>query len=213
MHRYLILGTDTGVGKTFVSAALCAALLRTGQRVTACKPIETGNPRESDLDVIARLCGPSEKLDVHPGVRYALAAAPSAAARAQGSPAPSAAQCAMMAHAGSGAIVVETCGGALTPLSASEYVADIAAALPDFRTLLVAGLRLGVLSHTFGALEYLRSHGRAIASVLLNDCFAPSPPWYVKATREDLAARGLACAYVAHGAQITDPVFDELIAS
>src|SRR5262249_56223172 len=48
----LVVGTDTGVGKTWVSCALARALRETGQQVVAVKPIETGvtDPPKPDED-------------------------------------------------------------------------------------------------------------------------------------------------------------------
>ena len=40
----LITGTDTGVGKTWTGCALARALRRSGRRVVAVKPLETGCP-------------------------------------------------------------------------------------------------------------------------------------------------------------------------
>lgn len=214
-HRYLLLGTDTDVGKTFVCAALCAALLRTGARVTVCKPVETGAPPETDIDAVARLCERNPRLRSAKGLRYALAAAPTAAARAESRPAPSAGDVAAMirgAEERTDAIVVETCGGALTPLSATDYVADVAVRLPGYTTVLIAGLRLGVLSHALGAVEYLRSRGMPSPAVVLNDRYAASPAWYVESTRSDLASRGIDVASVIpHGSGLADVDFTQLI--
>ena len=204
----LVLGTDTDVGKTFVCAALCAALLRAGQRVTACKPVETGAPSEPDIDAIARLCGRDQRLHVRRGLRYALAAAPSAAAKAEHRPAPTADAVAALVRAAQermDAVIVETCGGALTPLTSTDCVADVALRLPEYRCVLVAGLRLGVLSHALGAVEYLRARGAPAPTVVLNDRYGTSPDWYVESTRDDLRARGLeVAAFVPHGARFAD---------
>ena len=212
-RRYLVLGTDTDVGKTFVCAALCAALLKTGSRVTVCKPVETGG--QSDLDAIAHLCKRSERLRVRKGLRYALAGAPTAAAKAENRPAPSALDVAAIVRSSeeqADAVIVETCGGALTPLSHADVVADLVARLPEYRPVIVAGLRLGVLSHTFGAVEYLRSRGAREPLVVLNDRYASSPFWYVESTRGDLRLRGLdAVAFVGYRQSIEDVDFSQLL--
>lgn len=209
MQRFLLLGTDTDVGKTLVAAALCRAHLRIGKRVVACKPVETGNPAESDLDVVVRLCTAGRRPDLLrtvAGMRFSLAAAPTAAARAQGAPPLSAAQFAAVARsaeAGADAVVVEGCGGALTPLSDSDFVADSAALLAEYRLLLVAGLKLGVLGHVFAVAHYLRSIGRDEFDVVLCDRFGPSPAWYVDSTKDDLARRRLrVSAVVPHFAEM-----------
>ncbi len=211
-----MFGTDTDIGKTYVSAALCFALLQTGARVVACKPLETGESPESDLEMIVRLCGRAEGLRTRRGLRYALAAAPTAAAIAERRPQPSAADVAAIVRAaeeGADAMVVETCGGVMSPLSASDLMADVAARLPDYRTVLVAGLRLGVLSHTFAAVEALRARGAARPPlVVLNDRFRTSAQWYVDSTRADLRTRGLEpAAFVAHDAPMEDVDLSALI--
>src|SRR5260370_5961756 len=45
---YFITGTDTGVGKTVVTALLASVLRRRGLHVGVMKPVETGCPREGD---------------------------------------------------------------------------------------------------------------------------------------------------------------------
>lgn len=203
MQRFLLLGTDTDIGKTTACAALCAALLRTGRTVVACKPVETGSQTHADLKSLQTLLGAGERLRTVAGIRYELAAAPSAAARDAGERPPSIAECAKIVRAAeddAGGIVVETCGGALTPLSASEYVGDLAASLPDYRVILVAGLRLGVLSHSFSAAHYMRSIGRPIDAVILCDRFGHSTAAYVRSTQEDMERRGLhVAAFIPHG--------------
>ncbi|MBV9271556.1 MAG: AAA family ATPase, partial [Candidatus Eremiobacteraeota bacterium] len=42
MHRYLVTGTDTDVGKTRVTAALTRALKDAGEKTTVVKLVQTG---------------------------------------------------------------------------------------------------------------------------------------------------------------------------
>ena len=77
----VVTGTDTGVGKTVVTAAIAAAAMRAGRTVGVVKPAQTGD--ESDVDSVRRLAGPA--------VAVALASfpdplAPLAAARVAGLP-------------------------------------------------------------------------------------------------------------------------------
>lgn len=46
MRGLFVTGTDTGVGKTIVAAAICAALAAHGERVAAFKPVVTGTDDE-----------------------------------------------------------------------------------------------------------------------------------------------------------------------
>ena len=100
----------------------------------------------------------------------------------------------------------------MTPLSNADCVADIAPRLPDYQPLLVAGLRLGVLSHAFGAMEALQARGARKPLVILSDRFRESPAWFVESTRDDLASRGLrAVAFVGHGAPPESVDFSALL--
>jgi dethiobiotin synthetase len=75
-----VTGTDTGVGKTVVAAAIAASQLALGRRVAAVKPAQTGvGPDEDgDLAELRRLGG---ELSLHEGVRLEHPLAPATAGR------------------------------------------------------------------------------------------------------------------------------------
>src|SRR5438445_83085 len=78
LSGFVITGTDTGVGKTFVTARLAADLRRRNIRTLACKPAESG--RDNDAHVLAEAAG-------HAPVclyRFAAPVAPGVAAEAEG---------------------------------------------------------------------------------------------------------------------------------
>src|SRR4051812_48249740 len=54
-----VTGTDTGVGKTVVAAAICAALRERGTAVAAWKPVVTGtgDPGRADHERLAAAAG------------------------------------------------------------------------------------------------------------------------------------------------------------
>jgi dethiobiotin synthetase len=83
-----VTGTDTGVGKTVVTAALAAMQLSLGRRVAVVKPAQTGvEPgADGDLEEVRRLAG---AVSLHEGVRLAAPLAPDTAARLAGSDLPS----------------------------------------------------------------------------------------------------------------------------
>jgi dethiobiotin synthetase len=81
-----VIGTNTEVGKTWVTAQLLATLKLRGARVAARKPVQSYGPDEIDTDA-ARLAGASgeEVVDICPAHRwYPLALAPPMAAHALG---------------------------------------------------------------------------------------------------------------------------------
>ena len=98
MRAVVVTGTDTGVGKTVVTAALAAALRVAGSRVAVVKPVQTGVAlgEPGDLDEVRRLAGIDDLHEFAPLSRAARAgdgrapiwreAAGGARARGSGSP-------------------------------------------------------------------------------------------------------------------------------
>jgi dethiobiotin synthetase len=167
----LIVGTDTDVGKTWVSCALIRALRDTGQTVTAVKPIETGitDPPRPDEDgallaEAAGQAGPKRAL-----VRLALKAAPAVAADEEGVKIEYEDLIARMRSLVSPAsmLIVEGTGGLLSPLTWTDNHLDLAHSL-DARVLLVAADRFGTINHTLMALRVLRTEKVPVLGVVLN---------------------------------------------
>ena len=83
----VVTGTDTGVGKTVVTAAIAATASAAGLRVAVVKPGQTGilpgTAEESDVDVVRRLASPAMARTL---ATYPHPLAPLAAARTSGLP-------------------------------------------------------------------------------------------------------------------------------
>jgi dethiobiotin synthetase len=144
----LVTGTDTGVGKTYVTAALAAACLRDGRRVGVLKAAQTG-PDDDAAWIAARVPG----ITVRTALRYEAAVAPAVAARLEGAPEPGLAPIVAAARelrAGSDGLLVEGSGGLL--------------GLP---LLIVARPGLGTLNHTALTVEVARARGLAVAGVVV----------------------------------------------
>ncbi len=153
MHRYFVTGTDTGIGKTYVTAVLARALREAGETVTVVKAVQTGlaPDQEGDAQRAARLAGTAAR----ELLRLRKPADPWSAALAEGRHAPRAAALAEALAAIPGAVVVEGAGGLLVPLNEDETFADLARAA-GLTVILAVGLRLGCINHallTLGACE------------------------------------------------------------
>jgi dethiobiotin synthetase len=171
-----VTGTDTGVGKTTVSAALLAAWRRSGRRVAPLKPIETGcdgvppDLVPADALRLAAAAGLADTpVDVLCPNRYALPASPEAASRAEGRPVDLDAIDRAHARLAAGAdlVLVEGAGGLLVPIAPGVLMADLAARL-GATLLLVARASLGTINHTLLTVEAARRRGLAVAGVILN---------------------------------------------
>ncbi|MFQ3320628.1 MAG: dethiobiotin synthetase, partial [Natronomonas sp.] len=54
-----VVGTDTGIGKTVVTAALVARVRERGVGARAIKPAQTGYPEDDDAAFVSEACGES----------------------------------------------------------------------------------------------------------------------------------------------------------
>lgn len=160
-----VTGTDTEIGKTFVSTALAAAAHRAGLRVGVMKPVASGAARapaglrnedalalmsavgETDYDATNPYC-------FEPPISPHLAAAEAGVTI----------DIEQIAHRVRVRAtqydwqVVEGAGGWRTPLGGGSSIADLARAV-GFPVLLVVGLRLGCLNHAALSAEAIRGSG------------------------------------------------------
>jgi dethiobiotin synthetase len=191
-----VTGTDTGVGKTILSAALLAAMAAAGERVRAHKPAVTGLdeppggwlpgvwPRDHEL--LASVAGMTPE-DVAP-LRYGPAVSPHLAARLAGeaiNPADLIAR-ARAARTGEGTLIVEGVGGLLVPLTDDFTVRDLAAAL-GLPVLIAASPGLGTINHTLLTLAAARAAGLAVRAVVLTPW--PDAPKEMERSNRDTIAR------------------------
>ena len=170
MRGCFVTGTDTGVGKTVVSAAIVTVLRARGASVRALKPVITGLDAPPDPvwppdhALLASLTGQSPD-EVAP-IRFGPAVSPRLAAELTGAPLdPDAIARAVVdsqdaaqgAHAD--ALVIEGVGGLLVPFADDVYVVrDLARELAP-PVVVVARPGLGTINHTLLTLEAARRRG------------------------------------------------------
>ena len=128
------------------------------------KAVQTGLApgTEGDAAVAASLAG-CASLEF---ARFGLAADPWSAALAEGAPLLHAAILARRIEAVPGPLIVEGAGGAAVPINATETLTTVAA-LTSCEAVVVAGLRLGAISHTLLTLAYLSAHDVPVRGVVL----------------------------------------------
>jgi dethiobiotin synthetase len=169
--RVFVTATDTGVGKTEVSAALLSLLADAGQEPIPFKPYESGvAPSSEPADARALLTASRSKrtLDQVCLHRYIEPLAPGVAAergeRDSGHTWRDTLR-ALKTMEGR-ALVVEGAGGLLVPLDAKHDVIDLieAAKLP---VVLVARAGLGTLNHTGLSIEALKARGLKVLAVVM----------------------------------------------
>jgi dethiobiotin synthetase len=172
---FFVAGTDTGIGKTLVAAALLHAYAGLGHRVLGMKPVAAGAELVAGVWVnedvaMLRAAG---NVQVAPELLnpylFREAIAPHIAADHKGVrieiPRIRAAFEALAAQAD--VVVVEGVGGLLVPLSEHKDAADLAAAL-DLPLILVVGMRLGCINHALLTMEAIAARGLKLAGWVAN---------------------------------------------
>ncbi len=145
MKRFIVTGTDTGIGKTVFAAALTGALCG-----VYWKPIQAGLDGETDSEIAARLSGRPVLPEAY---RFRLPASPHRAAAAEGRAIDTAT---LLLPDTDVPLVVEGAGGLAVPLSEDTLLIDVFArwAAP---LVLCARTSLGTINHTLLSLEAIRA--------------------------------------------------------
>jgi dethiobiotin synthetase len=198
--RVVVLGTGTGVGKTWVSRALAEALRRRGAWVVASKPIETGfsgaasDGAASDGAVLARA---SSQTPLAPPFTFPDPVSPHLAARRAGRTIdlPTIArhvteQANEMTSHVTPFLIVESAGGCLSPLGPALTNTDLALALEPAFWILVAPDALGVLHDVGATLAALTTRGRRPDHLVL--CAAREPDASTGTNAAELRELGIA---------------------
>lgn len=174
MRGWLVTGTDTGIGKTLVSAALCRLRARSGP-VVYVKPVQSGaadgDDDAADVSVLAGVpttTGPVIGPSLAPGVAARLAGDDLA-----GDELVEVVRTAAAAHPDA-ELVVEGAGGLLVELAADgTTIVDLARAL-QLPLLVVARPGLGTLNHTALTLAVADHRGAPVSGIVV--CGYPPDP-------------------------------------
>lgn len=160
-----VTGTDTGVGKTVVTAALAAALARAGVAVRALKPVASGVPEGEpgeDASLLALAAGHAPKSFV----RLVAPLSPHRAALLEETEVDPDALLAWLRAERGEVTLAEGAGGFEVPVTPRYRMSDLAEAL-GWPVLVVASDRLGVLNHVLLTVEAVRRRGLPVAGVVL----------------------------------------------
>ena len=170
----LVVGTDTAVGKTWITCALAKALMAAGQHVIAVKPFETGVPSgvPEDGELLAQATGQAEPRQALVRLKSPLAVA--VAADQEGVTIDYEAVLSKVREFARPDVflLVEGVGGLLAPVTWSDNALDMAHSL-NARVLVVSSDRLGTINHTLLTLRVLKAEKLPILGVVLNQPAEP----------------------------------------
>ena len=173
---FFVTGTDTEVGKTFVSCALLAAANRQGLRSLALKPVAAGAQddgeglKNEDATALQKYASvPLSYSQINPIV-FEAAIAPHIAAQKQGR----SISLSRLTGLARGALstphdfsLVEGAGGWLVPINGREMLSDLAREL-NLGVILVVGLRLGCINHALLTAQAIKLSGLKLAGWVAN---------------------------------------------
>lgn len=166
LRGLFITGTDTGVGKTVVAAALLHRY-RGSLPVAYWKPIQTGIEQDNDTAEVSRLgeCQPAEILDA--GVRLPRPLSPHLAAKLSGTTISMEDVLDHLAGDRRKAFwIVEGAGGLLVPINDSQKMSDMMMSL-GWPLVVVARSSLGTINHTLLTLEAARRRSLWVMGVVM----------------------------------------------
>ncbi|MGK2907206.1 MAG: dethiobiotin synthase [Desulfuromonadales bacterium] len=168
-----ITGTDTGVGKTLVAAALARHFSSQGLRVGVMKPIETGVNETLELGADATLlrwaAGSADDQELISPYRFSQPAAPCQAATTAKEQI-EADKIVAAYHAlrqGKDIVLVEGAGGLMVPIRGGYIMADLARQM-GLPLLIVTHPRLGTLNHTLLTTFAARAMDLELSGFIIN---------------------------------------------
>ncbi|MBI3399494.1 MAG: dethiobiotin synthase [Deltaproteobacteria bacterium] len=172
---FFITGTDTGVGKTFITAGIAVVLKEKGVDVGVMKPIETGCPGKDeklgpqDALFLKKAAGLSGDIDLINPYRFKAFLAPSIASRLENKSVDlkKIKECYDKLASQHKLMLVEGVGGLLVPLNETETVADLVKLL-KLPLIIIAASRLGTINHTLLTVRYAQSIGIEVKGIILN---------------------------------------------
>jgi len=173
LKRWFITGTDTEIGKTYVSCALIRYLTAHGYRVAAMKPVasgceNTGDGLRSDdalgLMTVTNVVLPYETVNPY---AFEPAIAPHIAAQQAGLTINIEKISAIARTIEADYLVIEGVGGWCVPLDDESMLKDLVKAIAD-EVILVVGMRLGCINHALLTAARIQRDGLPLKGWIAN---------------------------------------------
>lgn len=191
MIRLFVTGTDTGVGKTFCSAALLREGLRRGWSVVGHKPIETGCKTVDGKRIAEDAIELGRATNTEGAAQYSLAlpAAPSVAAARENLTidVEKVLEKIRTITAEHQLAIVEGAGGWRVPIDQTEDMGSLAARL-GWPVLVVARAGLGTINHSLLTVEAVEYEGCEVWGVALS-VRPEDDPAFARSNRDEIAKR------------------------
>ena len=175
MKAYFITGTDTGVGKTVITAGLAGSMRKLGVNVGVMKPIATGIPQKTgfkslDVTIIADASATKDSEDLINPVFLPIPTSPYDATKLLSLPVDMPLILAKFTKLLSAydVLLVEGIGGIMTPITKNFFVADMIKAM-GIETIIVTRATLGTLNHTMMTYNMCKDYDIKVKGLIINN--------------------------------------------
>ncbi len=175
MKAYFITGTDTGVGKTSITAGLAGSMRKLGVNVGVMKPIASGIPQKTgfkspDVDIIVEASRTKDSEDLINPVFLPIPTSPYDATKLLSLPVDMPLILTTFTKLLSihDVLLVEGIGGIMTPITKNFFVADMIKAM-SIETIIVTRATLGTLNHTMMTYQLCKDYGIKVKGLVINN--------------------------------------------
>jgi len=175
MKAYFITGTDTGVGKTVITAGLAGSMRKLGVNVGVMKPIATGITQKTgfkslDVGIIVEASRTKDSEDLINPVFLPIPTSPYDATKllSLSVDMPLILTTFTKLLSIHDVLLVEGIGGIMTPITKNFFVADMIKAM-GIETIIVTRATLGTLNHTMMTYQLCKDYGIKVKGIVINN--------------------------------------------
>ena len=175
VKAYFITGTDTGVGKTAITAGIAGSMRKIGIDVGVMKPIATGIPQKTgfkslDVSILAEASGIKDPEDLINPVFLPIPVSPYDASKLLSLPIdmPQILTKFTKLLSMHQVLLIEGIGGLMTPITKKFFVADMIKAM-GVETIIVTRATLGTLNHTVMTCKLCKEYDIKIKGLVINN--------------------------------------------
>ena len=174
LKHLFITGTDTDVGKTFVTAGIAATLKKMGKDIGIMKPFAAGTPQKigyksEDVQLLAKAAQVNDSENLINPYFYEIPASPFTATQTLGIKfnvkmvLDSFKQLTSLHDV----ILVEGMGGVMTPILTHYFVTDFINKM-NFDTIIITSSRIGTVNHTIMSCKMCQNYGIKTRGIIIN---------------------------------------------
>ncbi len=175
MNSFFITGTDTDVGKTYVTAGIVAALKKQGKDVGIMKPFAAGTPQKTgykseDVQILSNAAQVNDPEKLVNPYFFLIPASPFTAAKNFGIKidVKMVLSCFKQLSSLHEILLVEGIGGAMTPILQNYFVTNLIKDM-NLETIIVASSKIGTVNHTLMTCKMCQYYKIKIRGIIINN--------------------------------------------